>query len=113
MMRMYKRAVKEQEGTTNIDKEVLGCWEMLVKKGGDTDRYRVIFIKEGCSGSVKDTITDFGIEHGVSVQALMGYVIGFWPYYPSEDDQDEEDESDDEDGDSSEDEDGDSDLSDE
>ena len=76
MMRMYKRAVEEEEGTTKIDEEVLGCWEMLVMKGGGTDRYRVIFIKEECSGAVKDTITDFGIEHGISVQALMGYVIG-------------------------------------
>jgi len=110
---MYKKEVEEEEGTTKIDKEVLGCWELLVKKGGDTDWYRVTFIKEECSGAVRDTITDFGIEHGVSVQALMGYVIVFWPYYPSEDDKDEEDESDDEDGDSSEDEDGDSDSSDE
>ena len=123
-MRMYKKAVKDEEETIEIHDEVLECWELLVKKGGDTDRYRVTFIKEECSEAVRDTITDFGIEHGICLQALTGYVIGslqrgfiarnelgFWPYYPSEDDKAEEDESNGEDGDSSEDEDGNSDSS--
>jgi hypothetical protein len=114
MLRMYKRAAEEEEGTTEIAEEVLGCWELLVKKGGDADWYHVTFIKEECSRAVRDTITDFGIEHGICLQALKSYVIGSlhwsfiarnelgsWSYYPSEDNKDEEDESNDEDEESS------------
>jgi hypothetical protein len=59
MMQMYKTAVKEEEETTESHKEVLECWELLVKKGGNTDRYHVTFIEEECSDEVKNIIADF------------------------------------------------------
>ena len=46
MMQMYKKAVKEEEETTKIHEEVLECWELLVKKGGNIDWYRDTFIKK-------------------------------------------------------------------
>ena len=125
-MQKYKRAMKEEDEATKINKELLGNWKLLIKKDGDTRRYRDAFLKDDCAFAVKDTITDFGMEHGICLQALTDYVIGAlcesfdsragdggWPYYPLEDDKDGEDDSNDEDGDSSEDDDGDNDSSDE
>ena len=101
MMQRYKRAMKKEEETAKINKEVLGNWKLLVKKDGDTRRYRDAFLKDDCAFAVKDTITDFGMEHGICLQALVDYVIGAlresfdlraedggWPYYPLEDNED-------------------------
>ena len=105
---------------------------MLVKKGGDTRRYRDALLKDKCVFAVEDAIADFGMEHGVCCQALMVYVIGAlrarfderdeaggFPYYPSEDNDEvdwldggDESEDEDGDGDSGEDKDGNSNLSD-
>ena len=130
MMREYKRAVEEGGETNRINAEVLENWELLVKKYGDTKRYRDAFLKDECVYMVERAIADFGVQHGIDGQALTDYVSGalheringsndgFDPYCPLEgyatvDWSDEMDESNVEDGDSGDDEDGDSDSSDE
>ena len=107
-----------------VNTKMLKNWELLVKKGGDTRRYRDAFLEDECVFVVVYAIADFGMEHGICRQALTDYKIGALherinrsgycrdPYYPSEDDKavdwsDGGDESEDEDGDSGEDEDGD------
>ena len=55
---------------------MLEDWELLVKKGGNTRRYRDAFLKDECVFVVVDAIADFGMEHGICHQALMDYVIG-------------------------------------
>ena len=125
-MQKYKRAMKEEEATTKINKIVLVNWKLLIKMDGDTRQYCDAFLKDDCVFAVEEAINNFGVEHGICLQTLTDYVIGAlcekfysraedggWPYYPLEDDKDDKDEIDDEDGDSSEDEDGDSDSSDE
>ena len=61
MMRKYKRAIDEEEETAEINTEVLENWELLVKKGGNTRRYRDAFLKDECVFVVVDAIADFGV----------------------------------------------------
>ena len=95
MMRKYERVVEEEEETNEINTEVLENWEFLVKKSGDTKRYRDAFLKDECVYMVERAIADFGVQHGIYGQALTGYVSralyvringsndGWDPYYPS------------------------------
>ena len=76
MMQKYKRAMKEEEEMTEINKEELGNWKLLIKKDGDTRRYRDAFLKDECVFAVEEAIYDFGREHGICRQALTHYVIG-------------------------------------
>ena len=55
---------------------MLGNWEFLVNKGGDTRRYRNALLKDECVFVVEDAIADFGVQHGIGSQALTDYVIG-------------------------------------
>ena len=123
MMRKYKEVVEEKEGIKEIQVEVLEGWELLVKKGGNTKRYRDALLKLECAYLVEGEIAEFGRQHGVCSLALTDYVSCFLdkrlrsgdggdPYFSleenkSEDDEDGEDGSSDEDGeDESSDEDG-------
>ena len=65
MMRKYKRAIDKEKGTVEINAEVLENWELLVKKDGDTGRYRDAFLKDERVFVVVDTIADFGVQHGI------------------------------------------------
>ena len=122
--------VEEGEETKEINAELLKNWELLVKKCGDTKRYRDAFLKDECVYMVERAIADFGVQHGIYGQALTDYVSGALyeringsddggdPYCPSEGDEmvdwsDGRDESSLEDGDRGDDEYGDRDLSDE
>ena len=128
-MRKYKRTIDKEKGTVEINAEVLENWELLVKKDGDTGRYRDAFLKDERVFVVVDTIADFGVQHGIGSKALEDYVIGALhertnrsgdggdPYYSSEGDEavdwsDGGGESEDGDGDSGEEEDSDSNHSD-
>ena len=76
MMQKYKREIEKEEETTKINADVLKHWELLVKKGGDTRRYCDALLKDKCVFVMEDAIADFGVQHGISSQALTDYVIG-------------------------------------
>jgi len=66
----------EEEMTTFLNVEVLEKWELLVKKGGDTTRYRDVLMKDECVFVVQRAIADFGVQHWIDGNALTDYVIG-------------------------------------
>ena len=65
MMQKYKRAIDEEEGTAEINTEVLENWELLVKKDGNTRRYCDAFLKDERVFVVVDAIADLGLQHGI------------------------------------------------
>ena len=69
MMWKYKRAIDVEEETAEINAEVLENWELLVKKSGDTRRYRDVFLKDECVYVVEEAIADFGVRHGIDGQS--------------------------------------------
>jgi len=77
MMRKYKEVVEEEEEKNETHPEVLESWELFVKKGGDTKRYRDALLNIECAYSVENAIAEFGKEHGVCGQALTDFVISF------------------------------------
>ena len=97
MMQMYKEAVEEEE-TKAIHVEVEAGWELLLRKDGDTKRYRDAPLKNVQTYLVQEMIFDFSRQNGVCEQALAGHVSGFLhkrlyrddgldPYYFKEDEQ--------------------------
>ena len=83
-----------------------------MKKGGNARRYRDALLKDKCAYLVKNAIAGFGVQQGVSRDALTSHVQGFMrrrlyvgdgqdPYYSledveSDDDEEGDDENDDE-----------------
>ena len=65
VMQKYKRTIDEEKGTVEINAQVLENWEFLVKKDGDTGRYRDAFLKDERVFVVVDAIADFGVQHGI------------------------------------------------
>ena len=65
MMRKYKRAIDKEKKTVKINAEVLENRELLVKKDGDTGRYRDAFLKDERVFVVVVSIADFGLQHGI------------------------------------------------
>jgi hypothetical protein len=64
MMQFYKEAVKADD-TNTIHVEVEEGWKLLLRKDGDTRRYRDALLKDECSHLVEDAIAEFGMQHGV------------------------------------------------
>jgi hypothetical protein len=71
-------------------------WKLLLRKGGDTRRYRDALLKDKCAFFVKVAIAEFGMQHGVCRNALLSHVQVFLsrrlyegdgqdPYYSLED----------------------------
>ena len=62
-MQMYKEAIEEDD-TNKMHVEVEEGWKLLLRRGGDTQRYCDALLKDKCTYLVEDAIAEFGLRTG-------------------------------------------------